>query len=303
MTKSKNSRINKANTTHDYAEHQILELQRCISDPVYFISTYIKAKHPALGLIPMGLRPYQHRMIDAVMNNRNTIVLSARQTGKTAAIIGYLMWYAMFTFDRTILIASNKNSSAMESIHKIRTSYESLPNWMKPGVTDDGWNKHGVSFDNGTRIISETTSPTSGRGLSISVLYLDEFAFVHPTVQEEFWGSISPTLATGGSCIITSTPNGDKDIFSRLWRGAQSNANGFKPIFVNWDEAPDRDDEFKRTEIGKIGEQRWLQEYECVDGDTFVTIRDRKTKKIIKITMSELYERIKSGSSQHIGKL
>lgn len=183
----------------------------------------------------------------------------------------YLLWFAMFNFEKTILIASNKDDNAMENIFRIRFMYERLPHWLKPGLTDDGWNKHGVGFDNGSRIISTATSENSGRGLSISLLFLDEFAFVRDTVQQEFWTSMAPTLATGGSCIIASTPNGDMNIYAQLWRGAtipkshdtKLGSNDFYPVYVAWDEPPGRDQQFQESEIAKIGELRWRQEYKC----------------------------------------
>ena len=106
----------------------------------------------------------------------------------------------------------------MEMIFRIRFMYERLPHWLKAGLADDGWNKHSIGFDNGSRIISQATSENTGRGLAISLLFLDEFAFVRDSVQVEFWTSIAPTLATGGSCIITSTPNGDTNIFAQVLR-------------------------------------------------------------------------------------
>jgi len=157
----------------------------------------------------------------------------------------YLLWYAMFNFDKTILIAANKNSNAMEMILRIRYAYEELPMWIKPGITEDGWNKHTVIFDNGSRIESTATSADSGRGMSISLLFLDEFGFVKPNIQDEFWTSISPTLSTGGSAIITSTPNGDLNIYAQIWRSALAGNNGFYPIHVKWNEPPGRDEEFK----------------------------------------------------------
>jgi len=75
---------------------------------------------------------------------------------------------------------------------------------------------------------------------------LDEFAFVKPGIQEEFWTSISPTLATGGNCIMSSTPNGDMNIFAQIWRGAQVDANEFYPIRIYWNEPPGRDETFKK---------------------------------------------------------
>lgn len=184
-------------------------------------------------------------------------------THNSATSGAYLLWFAMFHFEKTVLIASNRNSNAMEMIHRIRFIYENLPMWLKPGLTDDGWNKHSVGFDNGSRIVSQATSEDAGRGLSISLLFLDEFAFVRDTIQTEFWTSMAPTLSTGGSCIITSTPNGDSNLFAQIWRGAQVNSNGFAFIEVPWNAPPGRDEAFRQAEIGKIGEVRWKQEYEC----------------------------------------
>ena len=183
----------------------------------------------------------------------------------------FLLWYATFGFDKTILIASNKNDNAMEMIYRIRFMYERLPNWLKAGVNDDGWNKHSIGFDNGSRIHSTATTELSGRGMSISLLFLDEFAFVRDTIANEFWTSMAPTLSTGGSCIICSTPNGDYNLFAQIWRGANIPAtdnsrhgiNEFVPIQVKWNEPPGRDEKFMRAEIAKIGELRWKQEYFC----------------------------------------
>ena len=263
MARARNPNLKKANAQVEFTYEQIQELKKCSEDPVYFIRKYVKIQHPIRGAIPFALYDYQEEMIRAYKDNRYVVVLSARQTGKSQTSGAFLLWYAIFHFDKTILIASNKNSNAMEMIHRIKFAYENLPHWLKPGIQEDGYNKHAIGFDNGTRIISEATSENSGRGLSISLLYLDEFAFVQPAVQEEFWTSISPTLATGGSCIMTSTPNGDINIFAQVWRGAQVEANGFKHIRVYWDQPPGRDGKFKEEEIGRIGERQWLQEYEC----------------------------------------
>jgi len=263
MARAKNPKLKKANQELEYTFEQVEELKRCADDPVYFIEKYVQIQHPVKGSVPFKLYPYQINMLRMYQHNRYSVVLSARQTGKSVTSAAYLLWYATFHFDKTILIASNKNSNAMEMIFRIRFMYENLPHWLKPGINEDGWNKHEIGFDNGSRIISAATSEDSGRGMSISLLFLDEFAFVAPAIQDEFWTSIAPTLSTGGSCIMTSTPNGDMNIFAQVWRGALVGANGFAYTHVKWDEPPGRDNQFKEDEIGRIGERRWLQEYEC----------------------------------------
>lgn len=263
MAKTRNPNVKKAGEQYEYTPDQVQEVMKCAADPIYFIKKYCFIEHPIEGAVPFDLRPYQDRMIEKFKNNRHVIVLSARQSGKSVTSAAYLLWFAAFNFEKTVLIASNKNDNAKEMIYRIRFIYERLPTWLKPGITDDGWNKHNVGFDNGSRILSQATTENTGRGFAISLLFLDEFAFVRDTIQQEFWTSIAPTLATGGSCIICSTPNGDTNIFAQLWRGAELNTNGFTPIEIKWDEPPDRDEDFKQKEIAKIGETRWLQEYAC----------------------------------------
>lgn len=291
MGRSKNPNIKKANTEQEYTPEQIQELQKCANDPVYFIRNYVKIQHPTRGSIPFELYDFQERIIENYLNNRFAIVLASRQVGKSITSSAYLLWYAIFNFDKTVLIASNKNNNAIEMILRIRYAYENLPHWLKPGVTEDGWNKHLVSFDNNSRIVSTATSEDAGRGMAISLLYLDEFAFVKPNIQSEFYTSIMPTLNTGGSCIMTSTPNGDSNIFAQVWRGAQVGANGFTPLHVNWDEPPGRDEKFREEEIGRIGERQFLQEYECAAGATTVTIKDSQGN-IKNISMEELNSQI-----------
>lgn len=261
-----NERIRKAHTEIELTAEQIQEVAKCYRDPIYFCKKYIKVQHPKKGAIPLELYDYQEEMIRMFIEERYTIVLSARQTGKSTVSAIFLLWFAMFHKDKTILIASNKNKGAMEMIQRIRFAYEELPIWLKPGVQDDLWNKHACGFDNGSRIESTATTESSGRGMSISLLFLDEFAFVKPIVQEEFWTSILPTLSTGGACIMSSTPNGDANLFAQLWRAALNKGNTdipFVPIHVTWDRPPGRDADFKRQQIQLLGEQKWRQEYEC----------------------------------------
>lgn len=263
MVSPKNPNIKKANQQHEYTPEQIRELERCANDPIYFIDKYVKIQDTVKGVIPFNIRSYQEKIIRAYQKNRFCVILSARQTGKSITSAAFILWFTIFQFDKTVGIASNKNKNAMEMIHRIRFAYENLPLWLKPGINVDGWNKHSVIFDNGSRILSDATSIDTFRGMSLSLLYLDEFAFVRPNVAEEFWTSVEPTLSTGGNCIMSSTPNGDNNIFAQVWRGAQVNINGFFPIEVKWDEPPGRDQKYKDQTIAKIGERKWLQEYEC----------------------------------------
>ena len=136
------------------------------------------------------------------------------------------------------------------------------------------YNKGSIEFDNGSRIVAQTTTENTGRGMSITLLYCDEFAFVRPTIAREFWTSISPTLSTGGGAIITSTPNSDEDQFAFIWKGANKTEdefgnqkelgiNGFKAYRAYWREHPDRDEDWAEEQRNILGIERFRREMDC----------------------------------------
>ena len=253
-----------------YTKTQIEELAKCAMEPQYFITEYVWIQHPTKGRMKFDLFDYQRELLNAYHDHKYSIALISRQMGKSTAAAAYLLWYAMFNSDQTILIAAHKYSGAQEIMQRIRFGYELLPNFIRAGVTS--YNKGSIEFDNGSRIIAQATTENTGRGLSISMAYLDEFAFVRPTIAREFWTALSPTLSTGGKCIITSTPNQDDDQFAQIWREAnktqdaygnekETGKNGFKAYSADWTAHPDRDQDWADEEQGKIGEERFRREH------------------------------------------
>lgn len=257
----KNPQLKRAYTQDEYTPQMIMELARCAKDPIYFMKNYIKVQHPTRGTVKFDMYDYQERFVQAMHENRFTITLQPRQCGKTLTAAMYLLWYAMFNEDSTLLIASKNQSHALEIAARIRFAYEELPNWIKCGLKY--YNRHNVEFDNGSRIVSEATTEKTGRGLALTKIYLDELAFISPRIQEEMWASLSPTLSTGGSAIISSTPNGDTELFAQLWRGAMTGQNGYKPFQVHWREHPERDDSYWDLMVGQLGLLKTRQEVGC----------------------------------------
>lgn len=251
---------------------QIQEIAQCAVDPKYFIKNFCYVQHPTKGKMKFALYDYQERLIDVYHGYRNNISMLPRQSGKSQCAAAYLLWYAMFNPDSTVLIAAHVFRGAQEIMTRIRYMYENIPNHIRAGVK--AYNRGSIEFDNDSRIVAQATTENTGRGMSISLVYMDEFAFVQPNIATEFWTSLSPTLSTGGRCIITSTPNTDTDQFADIWKQANKTIdqfgndtgigiNKFKSYMAHWREHPDRDDEWADTERGKIGEEKFLREFEC----------------------------------------
>lgn len=106
------------------------------------------------------------------VNNSNHLFLAGKTlipTHNTTVASGYLLWYAMFNEDATILITSNKYDGAQEIMHRVRYAYECVPDHVRAGVT--AYNKRSINFDNNSRIVATTTTENTGRGMSLSLVY------------------------------------------------------------------------------------------------------------------------------------
>lgn len=269
------SLIKSPHQKQSFTAQQLEEFARCadpVHGPEYFMSRFFNIQHPTKGRMLYQPYDYQKRLIKTYHDFRYSISMLPRQCGKSTSAAGYLLWYAMFVSDATILVAAHKHTGSQEIMTRIRFAYEACPDHIRAGVTS--YNKGSLEFENGSRIVSATTTENTGRGMSISLLYLDEFSFVRPSIAEEFWTSISPTLATGGKCIITSTPSSDEDQFATIWKGAnrcfdeygnptELGINGFKAFTCRWDEHPDRDEAWAANMRAQLGDEKFEREINC----------------------------------------
>lgn len=227
-------------------------------------------------------------------------------THNTTVVAAYILWYAMFNPTKTILLMGNVQAAAQEIMERIKFAYEMCPDHIRDGVTK--YNELTIKFENKSRIIARATTPKAARGLTVDLLYLDEFAFVQESYQSNFWAAVSPTLAgSGGSCIISSTPNTEYDQFASIWFESQTHIdadgnqydedgagiNGFRGIKVTWDKHPKRDPEWASTEEYKLGSSRFRREYNCefvtyqetlINSVKLTEIKTRTVREPIKLT-------------------
>ena len=198
----------------------------------------------------------------SVNENRFVICKMPRQTGKTTTMVAVMLHYALFNPDFNIAILANKAATAREILGRLQLAYENLPWFLQQGIVE--WNKGSIILENGSKIFASSTSASAIRGMSINLVYLDEFAFVPSTVQDEFFSSVYPTISSGRSSrvLITSTPNG-MNMFYKLWHDAEKGFNDYATVSVNWWDVPGRDEEWKAQTIRNTSEKQFAVEFEC----------------------------------------
>ncbi len=75
--------VKRPHSQTNYNEEQLLELIRCMDDPLHFMRAFMRVQHPLRGAIPFDPYPFQEEMIDAFEKNRFVINMTGRQMGKT----------------------------------------------------------------------------------------------------------------------------------------------------------------------------------------------------------------------------
>ena len=257
-----NPKLKKANITIDFSKEEIQEVVKCSKDIIYFCEKYLKIINIDEGLMPYEPYDYQKQIMHEVAANRFVICKMPRQTGKTTTMVAIMLHYALFNPDFNIAILANKSATAREILGRLQLAYENLPWFLQQGIVE--WNKGNIVLENGSKIFASSTSASAIRGMSINLVYLDEFAFVPTTVQEEFFNSVYPTISSGRSSrvLITSTPNG-MNMFYKLWHDAEKGYNDYATVSVNWWDVPGRDEEWKEQTIRNTSEKQFAVEFEC----------------------------------------
>lgn len=235
------------------------EYKKCAQDPVHFMRKYCQIQHPQKGKIPFHLYPFQEDALRDLRDHDYNIILKSRQLGISTLSAGYALWLMTFFGDKNILVIATKQEVAKNLVLKVKVMYENLPSWLKLPAIED--NKLSLRLNNGSQIKATSSSGDSGRSEALSLLIIDEAAFISNV--EEIWISAQQTLATGGGAIILSTPNGTGNFFHKTWVGAEEGRNRFNTIRLHWSVHPDRNQSWRDKQDELLGPKGAAQECDC----------------------------------------
>jgi len=262
------------------------EYIKCAQDPVYFFRKYMTIAHPTKGSIKFDLYRFQELAFKELIDNDYNIILKARQMGISTLTAGYALWMMLFQKNKKVLVIATKQDVAKNLVSKVRYAHENLPKWLQNKTLED--NRLSLKFGNGSEIKAVASSPDAGRSESLSLLILDEAAFIE--YIDTIWGASQQTLATGGKCIALSTPNGMGNWFHRMWVGAKEGDNNFNPINLHWSLHPDRGQEWRDEQDKILGGKLAAQECDCdfissgqtvIEGEILKWYKDNQVKEPI----------------------
>ena len=235
------------------------EYAKCATDPTYFLGKYGIIQHPVKGKVNFNLYDFQEKSLKSFMKHDYNIVLKARQLGLSTLTAGYALWMMTFQQDKNILVIATKQETAKNLVTKVRVMHANLPAWLKQPCVED--NKLSLRYKNGSQIKAVASSEESGRSEALSLLIIDEAAFIDKI--DTIWGAAQQTLATGGRALVISTPNGVGNFFHKTWIGAEDGTNDFNFIKLHWSVHPERGQEWRDEQDKLLGPSLAAQECDC----------------------------------------
>ena len=235
------------------------EYLRCAADPIYFLKKYSFIQHPIKGKIPFSLYDFQEKTLEEFSQNKLNVILKARQLGISTLTAGYSLWMMTFHQDKNVLVIATKQDTAKNLVTKVRVMHANLPSWLKQPCVED--NKLSLSYKNGSQIKAVSSGEDSGRSEALSLLILDEAAFIDKI--DVIWAAASQTLSTGGQCIALSTPNGVGNWYDRRWSESEDGLNDFNLIKLHWTVHHERGKEWRDEQDRLLGPALAAQECDC----------------------------------------
>ena len=241
----------------------IKEKYRCAKSPIYFLNNYghvFDAKKKKVS--KMKCFPYQERCVKDFHKFQNNIVLKSRQTGLSVVTAGYVAWRLMFRYEEKILIIANQGDGAIRFLDTVKQFIDNTPAWLQPTVIAKK-NQTELEFakPHASWIKAKASSPEAGRGESLTMLVLDETAFIKD--DEQIWMGAGMALSmTKGKCVMISTPNGTGNLYHQTWVGSLNGDNDFNHLEVHWTENPNSAEGLEMRKDMKGNDIPWSPWYE-----------------------------------------
>lgn len=269
------------------------ELIRCKQDPVYFTTRYCKIANQDSGIIPFKMYEFQKRVMNNLREHDRNIILKSRQLGISTLTSAYALWLMLFHKSKKCLALATNQDTAKNIIDKVKLAYDNLPSFMRVPTTE--YNKLSISFVNGSKIKAVAATKSAGRSESLSLLIIDEAAFIEPDDKiREIWTSTQPTLASNASCIILSTPNGHNNFFHEMWTNSENGKNNFNFVRLPWTVHPEHDQSWRDKQDVELGEKKAAQECDCVHYDTQIRLYDNELEMEYNASIGSIYDDLSS---------
>lgn len=177
------------------------EYIRCKNDPVYFVENNVIVDwHPFFQtIIPLD---HQKEALEFFHKNKITTYMAHRQSGKTLTSALYVVHHVLFNSNSSVGVHCCTVQLTTEFIRLVADLLHYASMMVGVGYKES---KNYIALSNGSRI-SGISTPNSARGISFSLLVLDEIAFSKE--KDDLIKSLLPVIVSSkkAKMIMVSSP-------------------------------------------------------------------------------------------------
>lgn len=247
----------------EFDNSEVLELLKCKRSPAYFITKYVKVFDPSVGdIVPITLNKATTRMLARIHKNKKIIINASRQAGVTVINSAYMLWYAMFNRNRTLVIVGDRMDVPNKMLMEIRKMTSSLPIFIRPNLIK--FTRSELVFENRCKI--KATSLLNGtnsiRGYAISYLFIDNIDNIEIDTINLLYNNILPMISCVPYSKIVFSTNKNRCSSKHLDILKKIISSGFKLCNIPWHFIPGRDIAWKTRMVSLIGWDRFVKSYE-----------------------------------------
>jgi len=201
-----------------------------------------------------GLQPDDWQRSLLRSDSKRTLLLAARQCGKSEVVSFIALRDVLFTPDSLVLLISRSERQSGELFRRVRENFYRLgaPIEVRRELT------FALELANGGRIIALPGDPTTVRGFpGVRRCVVDEVALV----DDDVFKTLMPMLAvSGGSMVCLSTPFGARGWF---WEQFVDGGPTWERFTVKATECSRISPAFLEEQRKLLGPRWWGQEYGC----------------------------------------
>lgn len=200
-------------------------------------------------------------------NEKIVTVVKCRQSGLSTAIQAKSVHRAFFGKVPEILITSAGLNQSMRVLKKIKTFFDSMPEFMQVEYLKNTETQ--IQLANGTSVYSLPANADTCRGFTGDV-FLDEYGVLNRRESEALWEALLPCTIKGYELSTASTPKGTDNMFYDLCSPKKDPETGLykgpvadKVIRIHWSDVPHVAavvDRFRKS----MHPRQFAQEFECV---------------------------------------
>jgi len=159
------------------------KLRRINANPALWLKNFVKIDYNG-QLVPFVLTPEQQHFVDNM--DRYNIILKPRQIGFSTLLLGLILYYCFQFENYNVLLLAHTEDTTQYLFTRLKLMYESIPDKYRIGFRKN--NEMELFLENNSRIAVRTASASKGqgigRGYSLNLIHLSEFAYYDEKIQD-----------------------------------------------------------------------------------------------------------------------